>query len=121
MKISKFRRALIEVSSKYNASPEWKRTRHFVALNANFRCTKCGKRTKDGDGATAHHTEYTHWGKANFEEVESCIWLCKKCHNHVDHSHVPFFLTRKFTEEDGRVFTRKDWREFRNIIDHMYD
>lgn len=94
MRRPEYREAMHQVFLDYMASHDWKRVRTEVRDHANGKCAKCGQFV--GDAGIAHHKHYRHWGKANFEEIASCVYLCRKCHRHVAHDHTPFFAQQSF-------------------------
>ena len=113
VRISKYRMAMSNIFAEYMASDDWKQVRAAVRDNANGKCTKCGKFVNDG--GVAHHEYYEHWGKANYEEINSCVYLCKKCHKHVPHNYAPFFAKQNF---DPYVV---DLDDLRRAIDSLHE
>lgn len=113
MRISKYRRALYRIFVDYMASDDWKRVRADVRDRADGKCAKCAQFV--GDAGIAHHEDYEHWGKANYEEIHSCVYLCKKCHKYAPHDHAPFFARQRF---DPFVI---DFDEMRRGLDNLYE
>jgi len=116
MKRSKYRNAMYYLFQKYVASDEWKKCRDMVRENAKGVCKKCGEFI--GDAGVAHHRSYDHWGKGNFEEANSCLYLCKKCHGTIPHDNVPFFAKRSY---DPVHLELSDIEDLREVLNHLYD
>ena len=111
MKQSKYRSIMRLMFEEYIASKEWKKCREKVKKNASGICAKCGEFI--GDSGIAHHQDYEHWGKGNFQEVRSCLYLCKKCHNKMPHDNVPFFAKQNFDH------TYPEWQELQDAINRL--
>jgi len=69
---------------KYETTTEWKKRRLIVLKAYEYRCGKCGKKTKKLE---AHHRFYERYGNESFLDL---IPLCEDCH-----LSAPKSLTRK--------------------------
>jgi hypothetical protein len=103
--LSRYREELHRVVTLYYASSEWDTVRREVRERDGDVCRECGKDAPDG---ICHHSEYLHWGKGNYEEIRSCLWVCGRCHRKVDHSGVPFFMKRSFPDDLYAIQSLKD-------------
>lgn len=79
--IYKYRYLMAEAFHGYIASKEWGYVKQRVMERDDYRCVDCKTELPDGKGGVIHHEHYDDWGKGNYEEVLSCVYLCKKCHN----------------------------------------
>ena len=92
-RLSVARKLMKEIFRKYMASDTWKELRQKV-IQRDEVCQNCGTEHEDGAGFTIHHTSYDNWGYGNYDEMEDLVLLCRGCHLHADHSHVPFFAKK---------------------------
>ena len=96
-KIEDFREIMRIAYIEYTGSYFWQEVRQEVKSRNNSKCVDCGAETENG---TCHHVSYKHWGKGNYEEIDDCVWLCKKCHNSRHNRNMdeppPFWAKRNF-------------------------
>jgi 5-methylcytosine-specific restriction endonuclease McrA len=101
----KYREMMVEVFREYTASDLWRYVKKSVMERDNFTCVDCGEKLLNEKGGIVHHKHYKEWGKGNREEIDSCVFLCKRCHD-VRHKKqemkmgVPFWAERD-PEIDG--------------------
>lgn len=96
MLVSQFRDKMIVIFQDYIKSNEWRRLRLEVIKRANGKCVDCGEDIESR--GIVHHEYYDDWGKGNYEEIMSCVYLCESCHtkrhHKMDPQLVPFFAKR---------------------------
>ena len=104
MVIYEFRAMIVEAFRGYIASDEWRFVKQEVTKRDNSTCVDCKKKLPGGKGSIIHHEHYEDWGKGNLNEINSCVFLCKNCHN-IRHAkpdmkmRVPF-LAKQYPETD---------------------
>jgi len=64
----------------YIASKEWSYVKQKVMERDGFSCIDCKTPISIGEGGIIHHEHYDYWGRGDWHEIDSCIFLCKKCH-----------------------------------------
>jgi 5-methylcytosine-specific restriction endonuclease McrA len=108
-----YREIMVEAFKEYIASEEWRYVKLEVMERDNYTCVDCGKNLPEGRNGIVHHEHYDDWGKGNREEINSCVFICRKCHNG-RHAHlemkrkVPFWAAR-YPETDG--FSDEEFRD----------
>ena len=75
IKRTQYRNTFRKIFRLYMQSNQWKNVVFRVKERDKNMCQDCEKR-----GTVVHHTDYEDWGLGNYEEVESCLLLCAKCH-----------------------------------------
>ena len=99
---SDIRETMVNAFRKYISSEEWKAVNKEVIKRDKGVCQNCGTTEKNGKVVwQAHHIDYLHFGKANYEEIADCTLLCKRCHSKIHSSldiegKVPFWAQRKY-------------------------
>lgn len=70
-----------KIHAEYIKSDEFAWVRKQV-IKRDKRCCRCGDKYIPGY-FDVHHTEYTYFGDADINEVETCCLLCRPCHDAV--------------------------------------
>jgi 5-methylcytosine-specific restriction endonuclease McrA len=81
MEIYEYREAMVGIFQEYIASEEWLLVKHKVIERDDYSCVDCQNKLPGGKGGIVHHEHYDDWGKGDLAEIESCVFLCRKCHN----------------------------------------
>lgn len=102
MLVSEVRNIMIQTFKEYMKSEEWNRLRLEVIKKSDGKCVDC--KDEIDSGGIVHHEHYDDWGKGNYEEILSCVYVCKKCHvkRHAktDSQIVPFFAKLVNSQND---------------------
>jgi hypothetical protein len=95
----KYRFAMAYAFEEYNASKELAYVKQKVMERDNFSCVNCKTFIQDSHKGVVHHEHYDNWGRGDEFEIDSCVYLCKRCHR-IRHNKpdmklkVPFWARR---------------------------
>ncbi len=101
----KYRFVMAVAFLEYNASKEWAYVKQKVIERDDFTCVDCKTTCPSDDNGVIHHEHYDNWGRGDCHEIESCVFLCKKCHKK-RHNKPDMKITVPFWAKRGALWDK---------------